>query len=747
VLSRFQREAEAAASISHPNAVGVYDVALTRSGSPYLVCEYLDGVDLSTHIKANAPLTPATAKHIALQVCDALIEAHSRGVVHRDLKPQNVFLVGNFADGVPERPTAKVLDFGLSRFVGGGDSELTKTGVVMGTPSYMAPEQARGERVDHRADVYGVGALLFAMMTGRPPFKTETPQATVLAVMNEDAPRPTSLNPNIPPSLEFVIQHAMAKDPDQRYQDMKSLRDAIAELEDAPRANLSSSDSISSAKTQVIGSRTLVNRDRELHGVRLRFVLFGLLSTIALLASASAAVAGAITLAFGRWPLTQMETVLTLLIVVGTLLFPCVLLVRQLRKRIWDNTAKVYTVLSRMREGVIAAMFGYGAGALAWLFIDNVLMHFINAPVLAANAGLRWPWTPVVLFLVAALVYGGTHLRARLQSSDGWVAAATNDRQHRLRLFVSGPLLTSLTIGGAVALLIAGTLSRTNGKPSDVTHASAPPMLVNVPAGRAPLTSAPEQAGTTSGGSSQSATPVGDDGEQTPTTADAGAAPTMVDASPASMEIALATAPELSAAIAEGTAGLDALLQRYPNDPKVMRALAMGQASRAATLLDATHTLRKLFAISPQSVNDKDLQRILLQTTRVRGEAQDAAFELLATGMGDVGPDLLYKISLSQPKQRLSALRALARPEVRRSFSPGLAIAYDLRFAESCAARLPLLARAAQLGDQRSIRVLTPLATPPTKCPRGKTCPATCPDEAHRYLDTVERISKRLRRR
>ena len=150
VLSRFQREAEAAASISHPNAVGVYDVALTRSGAPYLVCEYLEGVDLSTHIKAHAPLTPETAKHIALQVCDALIEAHSRGVVHRDLKPQNVFLVGDFTDGVPERPTAKVLDFGLSRFVGGGDSELTKTGVVMGTPSYMAPEQARGERVDHR---------------------------------------------------------------------------------------------------------------------------------------------------------------------------------------------------------------------------------------------------------------------------------------------------------------------------------------------------------------------------------------------------------------------------------------------------------------------------------------------------------------------------------------------------------------------------------------------------------------------
>lgn len=752
VLSRFQREAEAAASVSHPNAVGVYDVALTSSGCPYLVCDYLDGIDLSAHIKSNAPLSPESARHIALQVCDALIEAHECGVVHRDLKPQNVFLVGDFEAGIPERPFAKVLDFGLSRFLGAGDSELTKTGVVMGTPSYMAPEQARGERVDHRADVYGVGALLFAMMTGRPPFKTETPQATVLAVMNEDAPRPSSLNPQIPPSLEFVIQHAMAKDPAQRYQDMVSLRDAIAEL-DGPRPALSSSDSISSARTQVLSNLTAVSRDRELDGVRLRFVLFAVLATLTLLASVSAAVAGAITLAFGRWPLTQMETVLTLLIIVGTLLFPCVLLVRKLRRSVWNNTAKVYTVLTRMRSSVATALVAYGAGALTWLFIDNVLLHFVNVPMVAGNTGLRWPGTPLVLLAAAAIAYAGTDVASRLRGAEGWVASAKTDRQHSIRAFVAGPLLTAGITLCAMTILVGGTIWRTGQADADVGHASTQQR----DGSSSDRVANGNQAQTPAEGAGFSgAAPLTDEAPSSdplsPTNA-ADAGPTraldaaVVPAPTAAAELALATTPELQSAIAEGTDGLVALHERYPRDPKVMRALATDQASRAATLTEAIRTLGELFTVSPQSVNDRDLQRIILQLTSNSGPAQTGAFRLLATKMGSVGPDLLYKISLSQPEERTLALRTLARPEVRKRFSPALSIAYELQFAESCAARLPLLARAAQLGDSRSIRVLRPLATRPAKCASGKrSCQATCADEADRYLAAVEQISERLRR-
>src|SRR5690606_25535493 len=130
--------------------------------------------------------------------CRALAEAHRGGVVHRDLKPHNVFLVGDFAHGTPEQLLVKVLAFGLSRFLEGG-TELTKTGAILGTPSYMAPEQARGERADHRTDIYGVGAVLYACATGRSPFRGDTPQAVLLAVMSSEAPRPSSISPFVSP--------------------------------------------------------------------------------------------------------------------------------------------------------------------------------------------------------------------------------------------------------------------------------------------------------------------------------------------------------------------------------------------------------------------------------------------------------------------------------------------------------------------------------------------------------------------
>src|SRR6478609_12094664 len=213
VLARFQREAETAAAISHPNVVTVLDVDRTPHGLPYLVTEYLDGVELADHLKARGRLEATTAVHITRQLCRGLGAAHQSQVIHRDVKPQNIFLVGDFAHGVPERPTIKVLDFGLSRFDDGSQSDLTQAGCIMGTPNYMAPEQASGQPVDHRTDVYGAGAVLFTMLTGRPPFDADTPQATVLAVMNSDPPRPRSIEPSILPRLELIIERAMARNP------------------------------------------------------------------------------------------------------------------------------------------------------------------------------------------------------------------------------------------------------------------------------------------------------------------------------------------------------------------------------------------------------------------------------------------------------------------------------------------------------------------------------------------------------
>src|SRR5690606_37744166 len=143
VQARFQREAETAACISHHNVIGVYDVGRTPDGWSYLVCEFLEGSDLAAHLEQIERLSVAQAVHIALQVCDALAAAHERNVVHRDLKPHNVFLLADASGEIPAWPVIKVLDFGLSRFLVTTDTQLTRTGVIMGTPAYMAPEQAR----------------------------------------------------------------------------------------------------------------------------------------------------------------------------------------------------------------------------------------------------------------------------------------------------------------------------------------------------------------------------------------------------------------------------------------------------------------------------------------------------------------------------------------------------------------------------------------------------------------------------
>src|SRR5690606_14049422 len=158
---------------------------------------------------------------IVNQICDGLSEAHAHGVIHRDMKPENVFLVGE-----RDEATAKVLDFGLSRVEGPGDS-LTKAGTVMGTPSYMPPEQARGARVDERADVYGVGAILYRALTGHRPFEKQDVTATLAAVLTEEPRRPRAHEPSIPAGLEAVIQRAMAKVPEDRFGSAEELRAAL----------------------------------------------------------------------------------------------------------------------------------------------------------------------------------------------------------------------------------------------------------------------------------------------------------------------------------------------------------------------------------------------------------------------------------------------------------------------------------------------------------------------------------------
>jgi serine/threonine-protein kinase len=214
-VARFVQEAQASSAIGHPNIVDVIDFGRLADGAAYFVMELLEGESLTDRIKRGAiPLEQTIA--IAEQIASALAAAHARGIVHRDLKPDNVQLVRRSAE-----EAVKVLDFGIAK-VGGASSKLTKTGMIFGTPHYMSPEQAAGQSVDARTDVYALGVILFEMATGTVPFDGDTFMGILSKHMFEPPPRPTNVLASTHP-LEPVILRALAKKPEDRYASMDAL--------------------------------------------------------------------------------------------------------------------------------------------------------------------------------------------------------------------------------------------------------------------------------------------------------------------------------------------------------------------------------------------------------------------------------------------------------------------------------------------------------------------------------------------
>ncbi len=205
-VARFQREARAAAQLSHPNVVTIYDVG-EQAGVHYIAMEYLEGGSLLDRL-ARGPLSPEEALQIVEQVGSALDFAHSRSLIHRDIKPANILFS---ADGRP-----KVTDFGIAR--AGDTSRLTRAGAMLGTPDYMSPEQAQGMAVDHRADLYALGVILYEMLTGRVPFQADTPHAIVYALIHQPPLPPRQLRPDLSPAVEAVLLKALAKRPNERFQ-------------------------------------------------------------------------------------------------------------------------------------------------------------------------------------------------------------------------------------------------------------------------------------------------------------------------------------------------------------------------------------------------------------------------------------------------------------------------------------------------------------------------------------------------
>jgi eukaryotic-like serine/threonine-protein kinase len=213
-VERFRREAQAAANLSHPNIVPVFDWG-EDTGTYFIVMEFVDGRPLSSILKTAGPLAADRTAEIAAPVAAALGYAHKHGVVHRDVKPGNVLITD---DG-----QVKVTDFGIARAVNTEES-LTQTGAVMGTATYFSPEQAEGMGVDARTDIYSLGVVLFEMVTGRPPFLGDTPVAVASKHVRDHPPLPRELNPSIPPTFEAIILKAMDKNPDNRYATSEDLR-------------------------------------------------------------------------------------------------------------------------------------------------------------------------------------------------------------------------------------------------------------------------------------------------------------------------------------------------------------------------------------------------------------------------------------------------------------------------------------------------------------------------------------------
>jgi len=226
-LARFDREARAAARIRSPHVARVLDVGVTDARAPFLVMEYLEGSDLGAVLEGSGPLPLHEAIAYIVEACSGVAAAHDEGFVHRDLKPQNLFLTSH--DGAP---VIKVLDFGVSKLSQDNrTASVTTSCMLLGTPLYMAPEQFADPReVDVRADVWALGATLYELLTGRLPFEEQNAQRLYAVLITSQPSPPSALRPELPPAVDEVVMRCLRRDPEQRYQTVRQLAEALSAL-------------------------------------------------------------------------------------------------------------------------------------------------------------------------------------------------------------------------------------------------------------------------------------------------------------------------------------------------------------------------------------------------------------------------------------------------------------------------------------------------------------------------------------
>ena len=255
---RFRREAKNAAALAHPNIIEIFDYGETDDGAPFLVMELLRGETLHDRLQLSGAIPTELAIQIMEQILSALHSAHECGIIHRDLKPDNVFLTEERGELM-----AKLLDFGVSKnLVDDNTMSLTRTGAVVGTPYYLAPEQARGDRMmDRRVDIWAAGVVMYESLTGMLPFNADNYNALLVKILQQRPVPPSRIRPTLPPALEAVIMTAMAHDADERYATAEEMLEALAsaklsqaQLEQNPTAE---HPSIEIDLGEQIGERTM----------------------------------------------------------------------------------------------------------------------------------------------------------------------------------------------------------------------------------------------------------------------------------------------------------------------------------------------------------------------------------------------------------------------------------------------------------------------------------------------------------
>ncbi len=376
--SRFDREARVMSRVKSDHVVDVVDVVTSSDGRTCIITELLEGMDLEQYLDASGDKLPyGEAVSLCRQVLRGLAAAHALTVVHRDLKPSNLYLAQDSSSKV----TLKILDFGVAKIA--GDSELTATGVVVGTPAYMAPEQARGASfADARSDLYAAGAVLYRMLTGKAPFEGEDATATLIRLMQEAPERPTSIERSIPAGLEAVIEKAMARDPKERFQSVDELDRALLPFDAGGGAVLSDGARKSAPSEISEEARTLSRRARLVRPL-------GVLSAVGLVFAAGAAVAAALSLLVGALSqTTALSMTEQVLVILGALVSSATtgVAVKRALQPAWRNAPMVQVEAARFVRTLVVGACALGALELGTIVHRAFIMKSLDAdpPVWAA---------------------------------------------------------------------------------------------------------------------------------------------------------------------------------------------------------------------------------------------------------------------------------------------------------------------------------------------------------------------------